>query len=777
MTLFQRFRVGALQIRSRSIPPRLRLPWAHRIAVQIGRCHVFNLTPIVATIAVGVGLAVSSPLSAQESAIEEIIVTASKRGEQSVQDVPISISVVNESKIEAAGMDNFLDYIRTVPSVGYRIQSPAGGRGDLRGGRRVAIRGIESGDDGIPTTAFYLDEAPVPVMDPKLFDINRIEVLRGPQGTLYGANSMGGTIRVVMNKPMLNEYDYKVDATFASISHSGDETYRTNGMVNVPLVEDKVALRGVMFYRNEGGYINNVLQPATVTPDVAVDKGINTEESWGVRLAAVFSPTPNLTITPSVFRHELQIDDTPKFEENFRDLAYSNKLVAEAQENNFTLYGLEANYLFGDWELFSSTTFFESEFLSVDNFSKQYYRWGLPPDDPTIGGTGLQDIRSERLSQELRLTYTGSDRWNGVFGIFYMDETRDFAQELPNDTLTVSFPQETSLFTGTQDNSDERIAVFGEATVFLSDSINLTAGLRWFDSDQERLTIFDGLLNGGLAIVEGSSSDGAVSPKVQLTYMMSDDDMVYASASKGFRPGGPTDLVPPSCDADLLELGLTEPLTEFESDELWSYEVGTKSTFASNRLVVNASAYLIDWTDVQQAVRLACGFGFVGNVGEAESRGVEVEVRAAPTDNWDLFASFGFTDAEFTKTSEEVGVVAGDRIRNVPELTASASAQYNFTAMNGHDAYVRGDFQFVDEMVADGSAGPGVQFRPSYSLVNLGFGVMLTERLQLVLFGSNLTDERPVLAISDGSSPPGISREFATSRPRTFGFTFRYAHQ
>jgi iron complex outermembrane recepter protein len=546
-------------------------------------------------------------------------------------------------------------------------------------------------------------------------------------------------------------------------------------MLNAPLVEDKVALRGVISYRDEGGYIDNVRQDHPSASEVDNEKAINAERSWGARLAVVFTPTDRLEITPSIFRQELAIDDTPEFEESFRDLAYFNKLVSARQENNFTLYGLEASYDFGDWQLFSSTTFFESDFLSVDDFTKFYNRIGIPPD-PGQGGRGLQDIRSERTSQELRLAYSGGDRWDGVFGVFYMEEKRFFRQDLPNDDNFSDFPPPTILFTGTEDNVEDQVAVFGEVNFSLTDRLDVTAGVRWFDAEQEVLTIFDGVLNGGLAVVSGKASDSSVSPKLQVSYHANDNNMVYVSTAKGFRPGGPTNLVPPSCDQDLLALGLSEPLSEFGADDLWNYELGIKSTLADNRLVVNATTFFIEWDDVQQAVRLDCGFGFVGNVGAAESKGFELEVTAAPNDHWNLFASMGYTNAEFTRTSTEVGVVAGDRIPNVPELTASASAQYNFEAWNNRDAHLRADFQYVDESVADQSAGPGVQFRPSYQLLNARFAVMLTENLQFSLFADNLTDERPVLAISSGTDPnPLVSRNIATSRPRTIGMKFSYS--
>ena len=197
----------------------------------------------------------TSPVAAQDnettkanaSVLEEVMVTATKQGETTLQDTAMSISVIGQEAIENRGADDMLDYLLLVPNVSFKLESATGSRGDVRAGRRLTIRGIDSGLDGVPTTAFYIDDAPIEAMDPKLFDINRIEVLRGPQGTLYGANSMGGTIRIVTNKPQLDRVEYRTDVT-AAYTSEGDPSFYANAMINLPL-GDTVALRAVGVYR------------------------------------------------------------------------------------------------------------------------------------------------------------------------------------------------------------------------------------------------------------------------------------------------------------------------------------------------------------------------------------------------------------------------------------------------------------------------------------------------------------------------------------------------
>lgn len=710
--------------------------------------------------------------AANTSVLEEVTVTAGKRGEERLQDVPVSITALDQELIQQAGMDNFLDYARSVPGVGFKITSPAGGRDDLRGGRRVNIRGIESGFDSVPTTAFYLDEAPVPVMDPKLFDVERIEVLRGPQGTLYGANSMGGTVRVVLNKPRLDDYFYEAEAT-ASASAHGDEGYRVNSMINAPLIEDKVALRGVMFYRDEGGYIDNVLSQQPSTTRVDVQKDINTERSWGARLAATIQATDHLTITPSVFRQEIDIQGTPSYLRDMGDLRLLQREIPEKQTNNFTLSALEVKYDFGNgFELFSSTSYFESLALVTEDLTygnTAYY--GPAPDGGPRTTWAFTEIENRRFSEEIRLSYRG-EGWNGVIGAFYLKEERDFWQDFPVGDLYDEYPDQTSLFTGTQDSDEQQVAVFGEASLDVTDALRVTAGARWFDGKVRQLTDYDN------SPLSGRGSDSAISPKLQIDYHLGRDNMVYASGAKGFRPGGVNNIVPlsdPICTSALAQLGLSRAPTDFDADELTSYELGWKTEFAQRRVRLNTSAYFIDWKDVQKTVSLNnCGFSFIGNVGAAESKGGEIELAATPLTGLDLSASLGYTNAEYTRSNPEAGVTAGDRFPIVPEWTASIGVQYRFSIMNGRSAHIRADAQYVDESISDWPTDDGLPLiQPSYELVNLRFGMDLTDRLAVTLSVDNVLDERPVLDLYDVGSPYG--RMMSTSRPRMYGLTFRYS--
>lgn len=692
--------------------------------------------------------------------LEEVLVTAGKRGAERLQDVPVSITAISQERIERSGMDDFLDYARAVPGLGFQMLSAAGGRDDIRGGRRLNLRGIESGFDGVPTVAFYLDEAPVPVMDPKLFDIERIEVLRGPQGTLYGANSMGGAIRIVLNKPVLNDVDYRADASLKS-TRFGSESYDFNGMVNIPVVEDKLAVRGVVFYRDQGGVIDNFLDS-----DVR-QKDTDGEESWGARFAATWQVTDDLRITPSVFHQDTKVKGSATWDSAFRDLSSFNRRVRDRQATNFTLTSLDINWSLGLFNVSSATSYFDTDFDTVEDVSKGWWNLDLIPIDQVQ--LSLVKTRSRRLSEEFRVSYTG-ERWNGVVGAFFLDEDRFFDQFYPRADGSTEEP---SIFAGTQGNGEKQTALFTEGSFKLTDPLELTAGVRWFRGEQDQHVRF--FSDGVLDAQDGDSSESAFSPKVQLSYHIDPDKMTYVSATKGFRPGGATGVIPlEPCQADLAALGLTEAPSEYESDSLWSYEVGSKLRFADNRAVIDAAVYYIDWTDVQQTVLLAdCGFTFLGNVGKARSRGFEIEASFKPTESLSLNGSLGSTDAEFTKSNEAIGILAGDRLPLVPRWTAAAGAQYTFALPTGHAAYVLGDYQFQDKVLN----GYGSHFQKSYGTVNARVGVALSERSELTLFADNLTDERPQLFYFEydpGFLPPQNTQDMITARPRTIGISYRY---
>jgi len=539
-------------------------------------------------------------------------------------------------------------------------------------------------------------------------------------------------------------------------------------MVNVPLGET-LALRAIGYYRKDGGFIDNVgVGGVPEFADIITAKNVNDETVEGARLAFTWQPTDRLRITPSVYYQTIRIDATSEYEPDTGDLQFFDRRVPEKQENKFTLVNVELEYNFGNGiDFFTSMAFFDVSIVTRDDFTKFLHRFGLPPDPLQ---SGFQDISTERFTWEARLSGQFGDSFNWIAGVFYMDEDRLFLQHLPNEGLQWLLPPEASLFTGVQTNNDERLSVFGELTWMINDYWEVTGGLRWFDNTQDQLADFYGFFNGGPSSVYGESSESDVSPKLQLSYRPNSDNMIYGTVAKGFRPGGPTNLVPANaCGADLEALGLGEPKSQFDADTLWNYEAGYKGTLNNGRLTLNAAAFFMDWTDVQQAVRLNCGFGFVGNVGAAESKGLELEFTAAVTDNFTLIGSGGYTDAKFTETSEEVGVTEGDRIGNVAKYSAALSGMYQWTVSDSFDAYVNASMIYTSNKLDPQSQG--IPVLPGYTTFDLRFGVQKAS-WEIVLWGKNLSDERGLMTYSI-NQPTGLDG-VNVIRPREFGITFRY---
>jgi len=743
------------------------------------------MKPVTGLILPFLVLAGAGPVAAQDNAttkaspgvLEEIIVTATKQGETTLQDTAMSISVIGQEAIENRGADDMLDYLLLVPNVSFKLESSTGSRGDVRGGRRLAIRGIDSGLDGVPTTAFYIDDAPIEAMDPKLFDINRIEVLRGPQGTLYGANSMGGTIRIVTNKPQLDRVEYRTDLTAATMSE-GDPSFYANAMINLPL-GDTVALRAVGVYRKEGGFIDNVGEEGV--PDyseMTTQKNVNDEQVEGARLALTWQPNDALRITPSIFYQKISIDGTAQYEPDTGDLEFFDRRVAEEQEEDFTLVNLEFEYDFDRGiTLFSSMAWFDSSVATVDDFTKVVAFFGLPADPFQ---SSFVEISTDRFTWEARLTGAFGDNIDWILGGFYMDDQRVFKQHVPNDglqwctveTCGADLGPDDSLFTGVQINNDERVAIFGEVTWAFSDYWDVTGGLRWFSNESDQLADFFGFFNGGPSTTFGESSETDISPKLQVAFRPNDDNMIYALIAKGFRPGGPTNLVPANtCGDDLAKLGLSEPLSQFDADTLWNYEAGYKGTLAQGRVTLNATAFYMDWTDVQQSVRLDCGFGFVGNVGSAESKGLELELSAQVTDNFSFFATAGYTNAKFTESSQEVNVSKGDRIPNSAKFTGSLSGLYQWAIGDSYEAYTQLSVVHTGDIIDVGPLSEIAPVLPAYTTVDLRFGLQ-RDKWEIVFWGKNLTDERGLLTY--WVYQPAALDHVNAIRPRTFGITLRY---
>jgi outer membrane receptor protein involved in Fe transport len=689
-----------------------------------------------------------------------VVVTAQKRAQQ-LQDVPMSVSALSGETLSRMGAEAFEDYARTVPGVNFESYGPTG----IRGVHNIIIRGISSTGGIANTYGFYLDETPVATVDPRLYDIERVEVLRGPQGTLYGASSMGGTIKVISAKPDASAFDASTQLTLSD-THEGGENYGVDAMFNVPLVGDRLALRVVGTYQEYEGYIDRIsrLVPPQNAP---VTENVDDESSWNARATLRFTPSDRFTIDLSANLQDVEVDNLPGYDLNLeRDLTQARD-VQEPNDEEFSLYNLTIRYDFGPAELVSSTSYFEREAIENRELTELVRLFFGPLTNPT----SLDSLtRDEEITQEVRLSSTGDGRLGWLVGAYYKDRPK--AGWLDFQALDPTLPDPPvvngNLITGHREVEQSELAAFGELSFRLTERLEAAVGLRWFDTEQDLVNTENGLFAAGANNFTGSASEDGTTPRFYLAYHVSDAHLIYAQAAQGFRLGGVNRPVPvPPCGPALAALGLTAAPQQFDSDSLWNYEVGAKTTWLDNRMIANVSAYEIDWTDMQQTIPLSCGFNFTGNVGEATSRGVELELALQPLDQLEIRAMAAYTKAELESDAPSLGGQEGERMLHVPEWTFSISLNQSFGLTENWAGYAHIDYQWVDDAYDNFNQNDPNQVRTGYDLTNLRLGVQ-NDRWNFALFARNVFNERPVLADIGDIGVAG-SRKVVTTRPRTIG--------
>jgi iron complex outermembrane recepter protein len=750
----------------------------------------------------------STPNTAESSS--DIIITATKRSER-LQDVALSITSLGAQQLETKGVTNFLDYGTSVPNLAFANT----GDGSASS-RTISIRGV-AGDN---TTGFYLDETPViDSIDPKIVDIERIEVLRGPQGTLYGARSMGGTVRVITKQPDLNEFSGRLRAQIGTTRRTSDQNYMVDGAVNLPLVDGKVAARAVAFYQNDAGFFKRriIARPgiAPVPPsaprvrEAAVGttfKNVGEQETYGAALSIQFKVTDTLTITPRVLHQKTESngfsysdvfltapDQTvlkPKsfIQERFFD-------IPEGGFDRWMLFSLDARYDAGFGEFVSSTSYFDRKVDETEDQTDFLYVAllnGILGVTTPVGANISQEVPFERFVQEVRFVSSFEGPFQMVLGAYFA-HTKDGEAFTPP-AVAVGFDAASGFAFGTDliysneyKNRTREPAVFGEFSYQLMERLKFSAGLRWYQITTQSRGFQDGFAAGGRFedVASGvyptgtpfRSKEDGVNPKFQIDYKASDDILLFATAAKGFRPGGIAPSVPLSpalgCDVSLAQLGLTpEQVKRYKSDSLWSYEVGAKTQWLDRRLTLNGSAFWIDWTNIQQQILLPCGFQFRANSAAARIRGFEMEMRARATENLELTAGLGYLDAEITKASQGGATspqLPGDRIFSVPKWTFNAAAILTQPITDEVEMVGSVDISYVGNSTSANNNPFVPRIRPSYTLLNARLAARWNA-YEIALFGKNLTDEIANFADSRSlaAETPGRPR-VVVNQPRTIG--------
>jgi len=718
--------------------------------------------------------AVSASSAARSQEIQSVEVTAQKRKEDASK-VPVSISVLTGEDLQAQHVTDITDLTRAVPNVSFSSQG-LGGAGP--GLSNIEMRGVAS-SGGSNTTGIYMDDVSMTTRnifslgaaEPKFFDLDRIEVLRGPQGTLYGAGSMGGTVKFVSNQPDLRTRS--ID-TYSELSgtRGGGANWEQTLVLNQPLQRDQLALRIGVLTGRTSGYIDQVDGNGN-----KVASNINSERDSVLKLALKWAPTPQLNITPALFVQEVRTGD---IDASYLDLPanQTSKLVREPGVDRLAVPSLTVNYDLGGADLTSVTSYFRRLFDRTQDGTTVNSAYVGSVLNGTAGSpAGLGDAvgilpsevylnnRVNQFSQELRIASKpydpGRSALTWIAGVYFSNLRTTLLDNEPINGLNATFQAygTTPLEQLGSDAPNDMIyqslryykttqsAVFGEAAYHFTPTLFATAGLRYLESTDRIDQSLNYYFAGGPQELHRNPKGSATTPKVALTWEVDPTETVYANAAKGARLGGANRFVPSAvCAQDLQNQGLGSGVPDgYAPDNLWSYELGSKSKLLNNRMTLNVAAFYIDWKQLQQTVTLPiCGFDYQTNIGSAKSTGVEFEIKGKPSANLVLGLSGSYTRARITNDVPLLGVTSGQTIPGVPRYNIAATADYNFDVTDRISGFVRGSSNWIGASRGALLSSDPDYARPAYNTVNLSVGTIVGA-WETTLFAKNLFNNQKVI--------------------------------
>ena len=712
-------------------------------------------TASVAALAFASGMGLAAPATAQDakpakadtqapsSELSDIVVTANRSGAQSLQNVPIAVAVVNIEQITKSGQGNLVDLAKFTPSLSITEGGPGYNKFNMRGLSTGGYASSDTSDRSL--VAVYLDDTPISVQgqtpDLKIYDLERVEILRGPQGTLFGAGSMAGTVRFVTAKPDLHSFFGNAETGAATTDH-GEASYNLRGMINLPIVSDTLAVRANFYVGRDGGFIDNIGKRNK--------QNANRNDTYQGRVAVRWVPTPDLTIDGS-FTYERSI--AHGLNSAFDGLKPYTILTngPEGTDDRFRLYTLGADYDVGFANLIATGAYTDRAIgfaASVEpqiGYFFQDYGSGIAPSStsyplfpaPTAYSNALALALPAELYQidqklkdymgEIRLVSKPGGPVSWTVGAFYEKQKRHLRQDIPtpgfdklsyqnyfygpfnvpggqydSQTVDAAF-QKDDIFSGLQDVDEHQLAFYADGTWHATSKLDLTAGLRYFDF-KEKYFLFEsgvyGVVNHVPLTTNATLKSNGVNPRGNISYHVNDDFMIYGEVAKGFRYGGGNQPVPlgnsgiaGQCTQNLAAYGYTAAPLTFGPDKLWNYTIGEKAKLAGGRITLNASAYYIDWSDVQTRLRLNCSYFFTDNKGKITSKGVELESMVKVTPDITLSLSGSYNDSHAKGDIPTVGAFDGDRTPYYPQFTANAQAFYDHKLGDG-DLHLQAGYQY-----------------------------------------------------------------------------------
>jgi iron complex outermembrane recepter protein len=808
------------------------------------------LAVALAFCAYGAALAQNAPMADEGASadisggLKEIVVTAT-RHEESLSKVPVSVSAFTQEDMDQRGMKDFTDIVRFTPGVSI----------DQTGTNAISIRGISS-SGGAGTTGIYIDDTPIQMRSlgfnpddtlPKTFDLDRVEVLRGPQGTLFGAGSEGGTVRYILTQPSLTK-----ESTYArsevSYTQYGEPSYEAGIAHGGPIIDGTLGFRASAWFRRDGGWIDRV----DPTSGAVVDSNANHAQTLVLRLAGIWKPLDAVTVTPSVFYQNKQEHDVSTYwpsSSNPSAGVFNNANPDRTPvPDRFYLPALKIEADLGSTRLVSNTSYYVRDELTGyegTNYNLSYYQgigWPNAPEGilvnpafyPLIDSAGVHlppgltnyrapaTVKNQQrtFTEELRLQSNDpASRWTWTVGAFFQ-ASRELSLEELHDPMAdalllalygldvagiygVPLLSNGDAYYNKNVAHDHQIAGFGEVTYGITEQLKLTLGARVAKTSFDITSFSNGPQN-YIPIGPNSAyqSETPFTPKVSVSYQLTQSHLFYATYAKGFRVGGANAPLPSYCDTDVQALGYSSAPLTYKSDSTQSYEIGAKNNF-NNVLKLASSIYYIRWNNIQQSVYVpgSCGLQFTDNLGKAVAKGFDLQADAAlgPVT---LEAAVGYTSARYVADSKFGLALDGDAISGQaaingapgtnPPWNVSLGAQYSFLLAN-HSSFARFDYEFTSRnpwlaTIQDPRSpqyGGGDPAPYSYTLSSTKFLQFRTGTTfgawQASFFIDNLLNsqtttnyERTFIDMNNPNPPPGPQYNNYTFRPRTFGVTVTF---
>ncbi len=710
-------------------------------------------------VALAPGLAAAQSHDSQDGATttEEVIVTANRR-EQNLQDVPQAVGVIDQRVLDATNSASLEGFAAYTPSVDLQYFAP--------GQTRVTIRGISPDEQtGVSTVSYYLDEIAITSAgqsgqpDVHLYDIDRVEFLRGPQGTLYGEGAMGGTIRIISRRPELDAVSASARANVSTIEDGG-VSHSVDAMLNLPIIPDVFGLRIVANQRQDGGWIDRyAIDPVTFANNGLVREDDNRSDATSARIMARLQPTSRLTIDGVYVRNDLHVDSVNVANGGDRHLWFG----PTPRDDVYNLHNITGQYDFDGARFISSSSLTRRQATRHDpEVGAFFFGPGVIVESVVQSG-----IDSDIFTQEFRLQSPDENTLRWTLGAYYRDGS------LIQDTTRVTVPVVPipgGLYTQHVESDTQTTAVFGEVEYDFTPRLTLIAGARWFRESADSSNTISGLFAGGVTTTtdqSGATTD--VTPRLGVSYDLSDATMLYATYSHGYRSGGfndPTTGVPPT----------------YDPDRTVNYEIGVKHQSPDGRFTLNASAFYIDWQDLQfiQIDPVSGFFTYIGNANKASSQGLEIEAMFRPTES--TWLSFGGTLNRAQLESDAVGnltpvIPAGTDLPGVPDYRVSLAGGYDIPIGANLQLSLSASAQFT------GASQSKLEEGGSFTIPSVGTFVigsrlesyatgnlraeLSSDAWSAALYVSNVTNERAQLGDDNFGYLFGANLHY--NQPRTIG--------